>query len=322
MIPNASSLAGVYCALLAFVALDASAQDARWWLDRMNRAVEELNYEGTFVHVLAGNSETMHIIHRNHGGRVSERLVSLDGAGREIIREEDVVRVILPDQRIVLLETRKDSSPLVSALPNYSAELEPHYEFTLYNTARVAKRPVQVVGIKPKDEYRYGYTLWLDRDTAMPLKSLLQDERGEVIEQIVFTQIQISDFIPASALHPAIDTAGFQFLRAPEPPEAADVSPTAWRASMLPRGFHLSAATQSAIAGSDYPVAHLVYSDGLATVSVFIEDPNTTADVAEGFSRVGSTNAYSLTLNGRKVTVIGEVPQQTVRSIAMSLSAE
>lgn len=322
MIVNGNVWAGIYCALLALVTLDASAQDARWWLDRMNRAVEELNYEGTFVHVLGSNTETMHIIHRNHGGRISERLVSLDGVGREIIREADIVRVILPDQRLVLLETRQDPSPLVSALPNYSAELEPHYEFTLYDTARVAKRPVQVVGIKPKDEYRYGHMLWLDRETAMPLKSALQDESGNVIEQILFTQIQYSDFIPASALHPAIDTEGFTFLRSPEEPISADFVPPEFRASMLPQGFRLSAVTQSAIAVSDHPVAHLVYSDGLATVSVFIEDPETSTEVAEGFSRVGSTNAYSMTLDGRKVTAIGEVPQQTVRSIAMSLSAE
>lgn len=322
MIPHGSAWVGVYCALLALVAFDASAQDARWWLDRMNRAVEELNYEGTFVHVLGTNTETMHIIHRNHGGRISERLVSLDGVGREIIREANVVRVILPDQRLVLLETRQDPSPLVSALPNYSSELEPHYEFTLYDSARVAKRPVQVVGIKPKDEYRYGYMLWLDRETAMPLKSVLQDESGRVIEQILFTQIQISDFIPASALHPAIDTEGFTLLRAPEEPLPAEFVPPEFRASMLPQGFRLSAATKSAIAGSEHPVAHLVYSDGLATVSVFIEDPETGAEVAEGFSRVGSTNAYSMTLDGRKITAIGEVPRQTVRSIAMSLSAE
>jgi sigma-E factor negative regulatory protein RseB len=289
----------------------------------MNRAVEELNYEGTFVHVLDGNAETMHVIHRNHNGRISERLLSLDGVGREYIREEDTVQCILPDHRIVLLETRKDTSPLVSALPNYSADLEPHYEFTMYKSARVAKRPVQVIGIKPKDEYRYGYMLWLDRQTAMPLKSQIRDENGQIVEQILFTQIQISDFIPASALHPAIDTEGFTFIRAPEArPETGGGDAVGWRAAMLPGGFRLSAATQSQIAGSSYPVEHLVYSDGLATVSVFIEDPKTNADVGEGFSKVGSTNAYSLTLRGRKVTAIGEVPRQTVRSIATSLSPE
>jgi sigma-E factor negative regulatory protein RseB len=303
--------------------LDASAQGAREWLARMNNAVEELNYEGTFVHVYGNNSETMHIIHRNHNGQISERLLSRDGAGREIIREEDVVRVIIPEQQLVLIEPRRDASELVSALPSYCEELEPHYEFSLGRGTRVANRPVNVVAIKPRDEFRYGYTLYLDRETAMPLKSLLLNERGEVIEQIVFTQIQISDFIPASALYPAIDTDGFEFLKA-ETPESGDTpnQPPEWRPSMLPPGFRLSAATQSAIAGSDYPVSHLVYSDCLATVSVFIEDPKTDTEVSEGFSSAGSTNAYSLKVNGHSATVIGEVPRQTVRSIAMSLSAE
>lgn len=324
MMPLKSAWVGVSCTLLAFVACEAAAQDARSWLDRMNRAVEELNYEGTFVHVLNGNAETLHIIHRNHGGRISERILSLDGVGREIIREGDTVQVILPDREIVLLEEarRSEQSPLTASLPSYSEALEPHYDFKMYSSARVAKRPVQVVGIKPRDEYRYGYMLWLDRQTAMPLKSQIRDENDQIVEQILFTQIQISDFIPASALHPAIDTEGFTFYRTPATTPDSVEEPVLWRASILPGGFRLSAAMQRVIAGSDYPVEHLVYSDGLATVSVFIEDPKNEADVLEGFSSVGSTNAFSLTLQGRKVTAIGEVPKQTVRTIATSLSAE
>jgi sigma-E factor negative regulatory protein RseB len=316
------TLLRVSCLVLgATVAIQVDAEDVRSWLDRMNRAVEELNYEGTFVHVLGGNAETLYIVHRNHNGSVGERLMSLDGAGREIVREENKVQVILPDRRTVLLEERKDAGSLVTALPNYSEELEPHYEFTLYGTARVAKRSVQILGIKPKDQYRYGYMLWLDRDTAMPLKSQLRDENGETVEQILFTQIDISDFIPASALKPTIDTDDFMWFRSPEVP-AEEIADVPWHVSTLPGGFRLSAATESPIAGSKYPVEHLVYSDGLATVSVFIEDPKTHADVADGFSRVGSTNAYSLTLSGRKVTAIGEVPKRTVHSIATSLTAE
>jgi sigma-E factor negative regulatory protein RseB len=297
-----------------------SAQEARTWLDRMNRAVEELNYQGTFVHVLGGTAETLHIIHRNEGGRSGERIVSLDGVGREIIRQGNEVQCILPDRRVVLLETRRDVSPLVSALPGFSAELEPHYELTLRASARVANRPAQVLEIMPRDEFRYGYVLWLDQETAMPLKSQLIGENGETVEQILFTEIDFVEEISASALEATIDTTGFTMLR---PPESAQVTESLlWRAASVPGGFRLSVATQSPIAGSEYPVEHLVYTDGLATVSVFIEDPNTKTEVGEGFSRVGSTNAFSLTLRGRKVTAVGEVPRQTVRTIASSLVAE
>src|SRR5688572_20937 len=307
--------------LLVFVFLGglANAQEARDWLERMSRAVEELNYHGTFVHVLDGTAETLHIVHRHADGQSGERILS-DNAGREIVRQGARVQGIFPDRRVVLFETRSDVSPLVSALPSTTAELAPHYEITLGGSARVADRAVQLLEIKPRDEFRYGYMLWLDQETAMPLQSQLIDEQGEVVEQILFTDIEIPADIPPAALEPTIDTVGFTTLRTPESTPLADEIP--WRAAAVPAGFKLSVATQSPIAGSDTPVEHLVYSDGLATVSVFIEDPETKAEVREGFSTVGSTNAYSLTLRGRKVTAMGEVPRQTVRTIASSLVAE
>jgi sigma-E factor negative regulatory protein RseB len=306
--------------LLALLGSQASAQQARDWLERMGRAVEELNYRGTFVHVLDGTVERLHIVHRNADGQSGERILSLDGPGREIVRQGDQVQGIFPDRRIVLFETRSDVSPLVSALPSNSAELEPHYEITLGASARIAERAAQVLEIKPRDEFRYGYVLWLDEETAMPLQSQLIDEQGQVVEQILFTEIEVPADIPAAALEATIATEGFTMLRAPDAaPFAAEIP---WRAAAVPGGFKLSVATQSPIAGSDTPVEHLVYSDGLATVSVFIEDPATKAEVGEGFSTVGSTNAYSLTLRGRKVTAMGEVPRQTVRTIASSLVAE
>ena len=305
--------------VLGLVAFQAFAQDAQSWLDRMKRAVEDLSYQGTFVHLIGSEAETLQIVHLNDGGRVSERIVSMDGVGREIIRHEDEVQCILPDRQIVLLEERRDVSPLVSALPSYSEELQQHYDFSLLSTARVAERETQIVGIRPRDEFRYGYILWLDRETAMPLKSQLRDGQGRTVEQILFTSIEISDQIPLSALEPTIDATGFDVIRAPEAAQTEEALP--WRASRLPGGFRLSVAMRKPMAGSAYPVEHLVYSDGLATVSVFIENPNSEPEVAAGFSRVGSSNAFSLSLDGRQVTAIGEVPMRTVETIATSLTA-
>jgi sigma-E factor negative regulatory protein RseB len=288
-------------ALFVLLAGQATAQEARDWLERMSSAVEQLNYRGTFVHVHDGTLETLHIVHRNTEGGTGERVL------------------VFPDRRIVLIESRSDS-PLVSALPSSAAELEPHYEITLGGDARVAERAVQVLEIKPRDEFRYGHTLWLDQATAIPLRSDLVNEQGDVVEQILFTHIEIAAADADAPLELEVDTTGFTTLRAPESaPPSAEI---AWRAAAVPGGFKLSVATQSPIEGSDTPVEHLVYSDGLATVSVFIEDPATKADVREGFSTVGSTNAYSTTVRGRKVTAMGEVPRQTVRTIASSLVAE
>ena len=284
----------------------------------MNTALEVRNYVGTFVHVHGDNVETLHVIHRNLDGVVAERIVSRDGVGREIVRENDRVRCILPDRRAVLHEKRRDSNPWLSATPSYSEKLEQNYRFKTFSTGRVADRETQIIGIAPKDEFRYAYVLWLDIETAMPLKSQLR-EAGRIVEEILFSEIEFPQTIPDSALEPTIPTDGFTAYgeQDDDHPVAADSIP--WKVSSLPQGFQLTDSNHRPIAGSKYPVEHLVYSDGLATVSVFIEDPQTDADVAEGFSAVGSTNAYSTTVRGRKVTAVGEVPRHTVHMIATSL---
>jgi sigma-E factor negative regulatory protein RseB len=305
----------------ALVAFSAPAQEAQDWLSRMNSAIEDLSYRGVFVHMQGAAVETLQIVHINDAGRISERIMSMDGVGREIIRREDAVWCILPDTETVLLEDLTDASPLVAALPSYSTELELHYDFNLHRrTARVAQRRTQVVSIIPKDEFRFGYRLWLDTETAMPLKSQLLDETGQAVEQILFTQIEISASIPKSALEPTINTEGFTLFRPPTmtPPTEQSLS---LLPSGLPNGFQLSASMRGSMAGSRYPVNHLVVSDGLATVSVFVEDPKSSPEVAPGYSRLGSANAFSLRVGGRQVTAVGEVPPQTVEAIARSLRA-
>ena len=313
--PSLRSLVGT---VLGCAALQAMAQEAHQWLDRMTQAVEELSYQGTFVHLLGDEVETLQIVHINADGRIGERIVSMDGVGREIIRNEDEIYGIFPDRQIVLLEERRDVSPLVSALPNYSEDLRRSYEFVLMSTERVVERDTQVVAILPRDEFRYGYLLWLDNETAMPLKSQLRDGRGRTVEQMAFTRIEISDDIKASALEPTIDTQGFQVIQAQDDGQTEETPQ--WRAMQLPNGFQLSVATLTPMAGSEDPVQHLVYSDGLATVSVFIEDQTSESEVAGGFSRMGSANAYSHVSGGRQITAVGEVPMVTVESIATSFS--
>ena len=308
---------------LALTATGAWAQEtASNWIARMNSAVEELNYRGVFVHMQGTNVETMLIVHVNRDGRVSERTMSLDGAGREIIRQGEQVRCILPDSETVLLEDSGDASPLIAALPSYTEGLAAHYDFTMHRrTARVADRRTQIVSILPRDDLRYGYRLWLDVDTAMPLKSQLVDETGATVEQVLFTRIEITDAIAKSELEPTINTEGFAFYRAP-PIAAPAQSKMSLVTGELPNGFQLSVATKGPMAGSKHLVDHLVYTDGLATVSVFVEDPKSSSEIAMGHSRLGSANAYSLTTSGRQVTAVGEVPRRTVELIAKSLRDE
>lgn len=304
-------------AALGFAAAAASAQDAKEWLERMREAAEELSYAGTFVRVLDGATETMRIVHRYEDGMVAERISSLDGAGREIIRQDQHVQCVFPEQQLILIESPGGpSNPLSSAMPNYSEALEESYEFIKFRQGRVALRDAQIIVIKGHDDYRYGYVLWIDVETAMPLKSQLRDEHGGVIEEILFTEFELRDSISEDELAPTVSSKGFRQLD-PLAFFPGDEVPASWQATGLPVGFELAASRASAVKGSDESMEHLVYSDGLATVSVFIAGAK--ANVEEGYSHYGSTNAYTRSLAGHKVTAMGDVPRETLQRIVASL---
>lgn len=313
-----------YCfwLLLGILSLPARAADpdARQWLERMTRALAQQNYDGRFFHLTEGRSETMRIVHRVDKGKVTERLVSLDGSGREIIRNDEEVVCYLPDRRTVLVEKRSGNNTLFAALPSYSEALEQHY--SIEKVGKVAKtlgRKTQMIVVQPRDQYRYGYRLWLDQETAMPLKSQLSDRNGRVLEQILFAELNLRDRIPASELKPSVSAEGFSWLR--QDPQPARVANTiGWNVIRLPAGFRLTTWRIQAIAGSSAPVRHLVFSDGLASVSVFIEPRPPQSAPMHGLARVGAAFAYSLDLDGHQVTAVGEVPAETVEAIAAGVT--
>jgi sigma-E factor negative regulatory protein RseB len=199
--------------------------------------------------------------------------------------------------------------------------------------SHVLGRAARVIAVNPKDQYRFGYRLWLDQKTAMPLKTQLCDAHGQVIEQILFARLEMPDSISDADLTPAVHTEGMRFVRQGASEDSAVPGLSAYRASELPPGFHLTVSGAQTLGGAAVPAAHLVYSDGLATVSVFVEAPPTvdaeSHDLAksppeppmEGLARVGSGFAFSTVVQGHQVTAVGEVPAQTVEFIAHSVKS-
>src|SRR5262252_8788273 len=182
------------------------------WLERMDHALTTRNYDGTFSHWQGGRVEMLRIIHRVQDGTVSERLASLDGSGREFIRTGSSLACYLPDRRTVLVEQRPAEESLVS-FPTVNDQTATFYDIREVGHTRLNRRDTHIIAVSPKDEYRYGYRLWVDESTAMPLKSQLVDAHGQVIEQIVFASLTLSPRIPDSAFRPEISTEGFQWLR-------------------------------------------------------------------------------------------------------------
>jgi sigma-E factor negative regulatory protein RseB len=311
--------------------LSRGADDPREWLEKMNKALATRNYDGTFFHLSGGRVETMRIVHRVRAGRVTERLQSLDGSGREFVRANGELTCYLPDQHTVLVEQRQDRGPFLGSLPQFDASVSDFYRIEALPATHILGRPVRVIVVNPKDQFRFGYRLWLDEKTAMPLKTQLCDSRGQVIEQIFFARLDMPENIPDGDLAPTVRTEGMRWVRQGPSPDSASAALGAYRASQLPPGFRLTIQGAQTLGGASAPASHLVYSDGVATVSVFVEEqPATAPGVAaapdaqpepplQGLARVGSGYAFSTIVQGHQVTAVGEVPAQTVEFIAHSV---
>ena len=315
--------------LLAWAVSVPAADSPQEWLNRMAIAAGQVSYHGKLVHTCDGVVDVVRIVHRIENGRVTQRITSLDPAGRQIIRNPEEVMCILPEQGSVVVETQsslssRDVSP-ISKMPSFADVNTAIYKLAMLRTDTVAGRETQVVAVRPLDEYRYGYRLWLDRQRAMALKFELLGESGDALEQILFEEIEITDYIPAGDANPSIpmDT----FTRQHSVVSAESLVPLEdgagdsvyWQATELPSGFALTARRSKSMPGSDEIMEQLVYSDGLGSVSVFIETGVAEAEQVEGLSRFGATNAYTTTMEDRLITAVGYVPVRTVKMIALSV---
>jgi len=304
------------------------AEEPARWLERMNQALTTRNYDGTFSHWHGGQVEMLRIIHRVQDGTVSERLASLDGSGREFIRTGASLACYLPDKRTVVVEQRPQQESLVG-FPAVNDQTASFYEIKEVARTRLNRRDTHVITVTPKDEYRYGYRLWIDDSTAMPLKTQLCDAHGNVIEQIVFASLTLSSRIPDTAFRPEVSTEGFQWVRDRPPASPAPVAAGSWSAATLPPGFRMTVRSAQTLPGSAQPVDHLVFTDGMASVSVFVEMQQSgppapgaaPAAVAEA-AAVGSSSAFSTVVDGHKITAVGEVPPATVQFIATQVKAQ
>lgn len=305
-------------ALLSQTAL-ASPEEARDWLARMTEALANSNYDGLFTHSTFHKSEAMRIVHRVENGQSVERLVSLDGSGREIVRTREQVLCYLPDRRVVLVESRTDQGSLLRTLPETGPQTDSMYVMSVSEGPRILGQAVRIVDVVPRDRHRYGYRLWIAEETAMPLRSVVIDGHGHPVEQTQFTRLDVLEQIPAKETEATVDATGFQWIRGWRSLGLRMAKPGGWGAAKVPHGFRLVGAREQVLPGSPMPVQHLVFSDGFVAVSVFIEPGHARGPTPPGSIRLGSAYAYSTSAGGRVVTAVGEVPEETVRDIAASL---
>jgi sigma-E factor negative regulatory protein RseB len=318
-------------ALMATVAGPALAADdtegAKAWLDRLAHAMQTLSYRGDFVYQHDGKLEAMRIVHAGGDGNERERLVHLNGTAREVVRDHGRVTCIFPDRRAVMVEKSRRRGPFPAALAGNLENLTPHYALKLGGTDRMAGRSARLVAMLPKDSYRYGHRIWMDERSGLLLKSELLNEQGEPIEQIMFTNLEVLDSIPQAHLEPDAVAEGYTWFTdgtdgtdgAADSDEGGLAVNHRWHVEWLPGGFNLISHTRRQLAASPMPVEHMLFSDGLASVSVFIDRQDGAPKAPVGATGRGAINAFSRIIGGQYVTVVGEVPQETTRRIAGSI---
>ena len=316
--PAAAARIAALAALLlpcAFHPVSAGAEsaDPERWLERMTVAVQATNYEGTVIRLQGGVAEALKVVHTVSDGVIRERVVAQEGNGLEIIRNGNEVHCILPDSNSVLVEEWNDQSTLFSTLPSKELRIGKEYDVIIKDYARVAGRKAVKLAINPHDEYRYGHHLWLDTETGLPLQTRLIATDGATLEEVRFADIRISNDIQLALLQPSYDVDSFRWYTDPGRGDSRPVDP-AWRSDDLPVGFRVVSAHEETLPGGDDVVTHTLYSDGLASVSVFIAG-ETDAPLTER-SRVGASNSYSLRRDGFTITAVGDVPAVTVEKIA------
>ena len=319
------TLLPLFAALIVPAAFAGTHNSPEAWLDRMNVALRTLNYEGTFIYIHGDHLETMQITHRADAKGGIERLVSLTGPKREVVRDHKNVKCILPESHSVLVERRYAAAHFPAAVPAavHAAKLTAYYSFKDLGQDRIAGYKCRVISIKPRDPYRYGYKLWLDARTAMLLRSDLVTRAGRTVERVMFTSLRYPRSIPDAALRATEIGPGYTWnIQGDSEKPAPGEKHHSWKAARLPPGFVLSLSDVQRVAGVTQPVQHLVYSDGLATVSVFAEAARADRQSLIGPAHMGAVNAFGRQVGGYHITVVGEVPRTTVELIAQSMQLQ
>lgn len=294
------------------------AAPAEELLLRLNRATRGLNYEGIFVYQQKGELDAMRLIHKVNQDGEHERLVSLNGEAREVLRDNDEVTCVLPGNKSVMVDKTFPRASLPT-FPSDLTSLRGYYDFVVADGGRVAGRGSRSLIIRSKDAFRYGYRLWLDQEHGLLLKSELVSNDGQVVERLMFTDLRVYDAIPDALLKPDVVGKEYTWVEDEDTDQLDSGRDSPWRVARLPQGFMLSHRARQHLPAVAMLVDHFVYTDGLAWISVYIEPIQEQAMAVRGVSRMGAVNAFSTVVDKHQITVVGEVPEQTVKYIGNSV---
>jgi sigma-E factor negative regulatory protein RseB len=302
--------------LTTLISAPVLAEPAMEWVQKMSDAMRNLSYRGNFVYMHGNQLESMQIAHYRDEDGEKERLISLNGEAREVIRDNQNLTCIWPSSRKVVIDLSRQNSFSPIFIPEDISRLEKFYNMKLLGMDRVANQETMVVHIDPKDRYRYGMKFWINQENGLMMKSSLIDETNREIEQVMFTSLELfedGEKLVVDTL-PKLDS-DYSMVRYHRGGSTDSVvADSAWQLTGAPGGFWRESVLRRKIPGTQQVVQQMVYTDGLASLSVFIERHNN--DTQGGSSSMGAVNAFIRILQDHSVTAIGEVPAVTVKQVA------
>lgn len=299
-------------------------------LMNMNRAFAEQDYDGTFTYDAGEHLSSIRVVHKVVNGEQRERLVHLNGAPREILRHgEEVVCKVMPGDDLAVLENSIPAGPFARAFVREFGRLGGSYQLDEMGEGRVAGRLARRLSITPRDDHRYGYRLWLDAKNHLLLRFQLVDKQGRKLEEFLFSSIVFGEDVADTALESdAMNGSMVSHLTLKNPsnevPEILKTERVSWSVGWLPSGFKMASADIRRKPADGEFVDSMIYSDGIATFSIFLERmPQKGA--ARMTARNGATLAIARGVNAPSgyflATLVGEIPEPTGTRIVESISA-
>jgi sigma-E factor negative regulatory protein RseB len=291
--------------LLAWSSGAAATESAAEWLDRAAAAARQLNYSGVYVYHHGEHVEVLRVLHRNDASGEREKVEVLDGTPRQFLRVNNDVYCHMPDGKHVRLERNAVRRFFPALLPPQPGQLAEFYDIKLGGNERVAGRECRVVVLEPRDSYRHTYHLWLDKQTGLPLKTRSVNDSGGVVSMFVFSEIQIGKAPDMRLFRNDMTGKRIQQASLDQPAGLAwDVAP--------PPGYVRVQEALRPLPGKKAPVTHMVFSDGLSVLSMFVEPVDPQSHSMQGLSAEGAIGVYARQVDGYMVTVLGEVPSQAL----------
>jgi sigma-E factor negative regulatory protein RseB len=299
--------------------------DTQIWLKKIQSSAHKLNYSGTFVYQQGNQVRTSRITHILNGKNEVEKLEILDGKPREYIRNNEEIACYIPESKSIRVEKRVTQDVFPAILGASPDELAEHYNLQKGETGRVAGFDCQVIILEPKDKLGYGYKLWSEKSTGLLLKAQTLNEKKDVVEQIAFTQLVIGHIDPGLVKSSFKNTSGWRVENA----VMSEANLSGWSVKSMPAGFKKiremkrlitdtpAGATAESAAPTPREVSQIVYSDGMAAISVFIESG--TQSRTEGSMQQGAMNIIGKRQGDYWLTVVGEVPVTAIKQVANSI---